>query len=101
MTHSDYTKNILNIKDQNIYFDENCLGLEKRNGVLTKTFHGYLTYTPKYCEVCGSINSSSDDIIKWDWKRNCVVKMTDVCNYNTILILDKQRFYCKNCHHIN
>lgn len=99
MTHSDYTKNILNIKDQNIYFDENCLGLEKRNGVLTKTFHGYLTYTPKYCEVCGSINSSSDDIIKWDWKRNCVVKMTDVCNYNTILILDKQRFYCKNCHH--
>ena len=25
MTHTDYTKNILNIKDDNIYFYENCL----------------------------------------------------------------------------
>ena len=25
MTHTDYTRNILNIKDPNIIFDENCL----------------------------------------------------------------------------
>ena len=25
--------------------------------------------------------------------------MTKVANYNTILVLDKQRFYCKHCHH--
>ena len=25
LTHSDYTKEILNIKDENIHFDENCL----------------------------------------------------------------------------
>lgn len=99
MTHTDYTKNILNIKDENVYFNENCYKEDIINGIRTKIFHGYLTYIPVYCDVCGIINESSNDIIKWDWKRNCVIKMTKVCNYNTILILDKQRFYCKHCHH--
>ena len=99
MTHTDYTKNILNIKDKNIFFDENCLEICKINNVDTKIFHGYLTYTPEYCDVCGTINESNDDIIKWNWKRNCKIKMTKIANYNTILLLDKQRFYCKHCHH--
>ena len=29
MTHTDYTKKILNIKDENIYFKENCLEIKK------------------------------------------------------------------------
>ena len=99
MTHNDYTKNILNIKDENVYFNENCYKEDIINGIKTKIFHGYLTYIPEYCDVCGIINESSNDIIKWDWKHNCIIKMTKVCNYNTILILDKQRFYCKHCHH--
>ncbi len=99
MTHNDYTKKILNIKDENIYFDENCLNICKINGVETKIFHGKLTYTPKYCDVCGIVNEGIDDIIKWDWKRNCKIKLTKVSNYNTLLVLDKQRFYCKHCHH--
>ena len=32
-----------------------------------------------------------------DWKRNCKIKITKVCSFNTLLILDKQRFYCKHC----
>ena len=99
MTHTDYTKEILNIKDNNIYFYENCFKICKINNIDTKVFHGYLTYTPEYCDVCGIINESNDDIIKWNWKRNCKIKMTKVANYNTVLILDKQRFYCKHCHH--
>lgn len=99
MTHTDYTKEILNIKDDNIYFYENCLKICKINNIDTKVFHGYLTYTPEYCDVCGTINQSMNDIIKWNWKHNCKVKMTKVSNYNTLLILDKQRFYCKHCHH--
>ena len=98
MTHTDYTKNILNIKDKNIYFYENCLKEETINNVVTKIFHGYLTYTPEYCDVCGVINEGHNDIIKWDWKRNCKIKIPKVSNYNTILLLDKQRFYCKHCH---
>ena len=97
MTHTDYTKNILNIKDENIYFYENCLEIVEIKGVKTKVFHGFLTYTPEYCPHCGVVNEGFDDIIKWNFKRNCKIKVTKVANYNTILLLDKQRFYCKHC----
>lgn len=97
MTHTDYTKKILNIEDENIYFYENCLEIVEIKGIKTKVFHGYLTYTPDYCPHCGVINEGFNDIIKWNFKRNCKIKVTKVANYNAILLLDKQRFYCKHC----
>lgn len=97
MTHTDYTKKILNIEDENIYFYEDCLEIKEIKGIKTKIFHGYLTYIPDYCEHCGCINEGFNDIIKWNFKRNCKIKVTKVANYNTILLLDKQRFFCKNC----
>ena len=97
MTHTDYTKNILNIKDENIYFYENCLKTNTIKGAKTKVFHGYLTYNPpEFCPNCGCINENNS-IIKWAFKKNCKVKIPKVSNYNTILLLDKQRFKCKNC----
>ena len=98
MTYTNYTKLILNIKDENIYFDENCLEIVNIKGIETKVFHGYLTYTPEYCPKCGCVNESFDDIIKWNWRRNCKIKIPKACGFNTLLVLDKQRFYCKNCH---
>lgn len=97
MTLTDYTKNILNIEDKNIYFYDNCFEIKKINNIETKIFHGYLTYTPETCPKCGCINNGPEDIIKWNFKRNCKIKITKVCNYNTIILLDKQRFYCKHC----
>lgn len=97
MTHTDYTKLILNIKDENIYFYKDCLKIVNIKGVETKVFHGYLTYTPEFCPKCGCINENFNDIIKWNWKRNCKIKITKACGYNSLLILDKQRFLCKNC----
>ncbi len=97
MTHTDYTKKILNIKDENIYFYDDCLEIKEIKGIKTKIFHGYLTYTPEYCPHCGCVNKGFDDVIKWNFKRNCKIKVTKVANYNTILLLDKQRFFCKNC----
>ncbi len=99
MTHTDYTKKILNIKDENIYFYDDCLEIKKVKGIQTKIFHGYLTYTPTCCPKCGCINRSFNDIIKWDFKKNCKIKLTKVSNYNTLLLLDKQRFFCKHCNH--
>ena len=98
MTHTDYIKEMLNIKDDNIYFYNNLLTIEKIKGIDTKIVHAYLTYTPDYCPKCGCINESTDDIIKWDFKKHCNIKITKACGYNTILRLDKQRFYCKHCH---
>ena len=97
MTHTDYTRKILNIKDENIYFKENCLEIKKIKDVETKIFHGYLTYTPKSCPKCNCINKGYNDIIKWNWKRNFKIKITKVCGFNSLLILDKQRFFCKHC----
>ena len=98
MTHTDYTKNILNIKDNNIYFYENCLETKKENGLEVKVFHGYLTYNPEYCNKCGAVNEGINDIINWGFDRNCLIKIPKISNFNTILLLDKQRFYCKHCH---
>lgn len=98
MTHTDYTKNILNIKDNNIYFYENGLEAKKENGLEVKVFHGYLTYNPEYCDKCGAVNEGINDIINWGFDRNCLIKIPKISNFNTILLLDKQRFYCKHCH---
>ena len=97
MALTDYTKNILNIEDKNIYFYDDCFEIKKINNIETKIFHGYLTYTPETCPKCGCINNGPEDIIKWNFKRNCKIKITKVCNYNSIILLDKQRFYCKHC----
>jgi len=97
MTHTDYTKKILNIEDENIYFYEDCFEIKEINNIKTKIFFFFFTYTPKVCSKCGCINNGPEDIIKWNFKRNCKIKITKVCNYNTIILLDKQRFYCKHC----
>ena len=99
MSHSNYTRNILNIKDENIIFEENCLELIKIKGTTTKVFHGKLTYTPVSCPNCDCIyEPNPETIIKYGFKKNCKIKVDKACGYNTILLLDKQRFYCKYCH---
>ena len=97
MSQEYYILNLLNIEDKNIYFYDDCFEIKKINNIETKIFHGYLTYTPETCPKCGCINNGPEDIIKWNFKRNCKIKITKVCNYNTIILLDKQRFYCKHC----
>lgn len=98
MTHSDYTKEILNLKDENIYFYQNCLKTVSFDNCTTRVFHAYLTYSPASCPNCGHINEGVNDIIKWAWKRNCKIKLPKVSGFNTLLFLDKQRFFCKHCH---
>ena len=97
MTHSDYTKEILNIKDNNVYFNENCLEVCELKGIKTKIFHRFLTYNPTHCDKCGNVNEGHEDIINWGWKKNCKVKITKVCGFNALLLLDKQRFKCNHC----
>lgn len=98
MTHTDYTRNILNIKDPNIIFDENCLEERTINKITYKFFHGKLTYSPSSCPNCGCIyEHNPDTIIKYGFKKNCRIKLDKLSNYSTILLLDKQRFFCKHC----
>lgn len=38
MTHTNYTKKLLDIEDENIYFYENCLDITEIKGIKTKIF---------------------------------------------------------------
>lgn len=70
MSHTDYTRNILNIKDKNIFFEENCLEERKIKNNIIKVFHGKLTYTPDICPNCGCIyEENPNTIIKYGFKK--------------------------------
>lgn len=96
MYNNDYILNLLNIKDKNISILPN---IEEKviNKTKYKIISAILTYIPEYCSCCGIENNSSDDIIKWGFRKNCIVKIPKVSNCKTRLILHKQRFYCKHC----
>ena len=75
MTHTDYTRNILNIKDEKIYFNENCLTEIKIKNKIVKCFHGILTYTTNICPNCGCIyEPNPETIIKYGFKK--IVKLS-------------------------
>lgn len=98
MSHNNYILNLLNIKDKNVFILTNSIQEKVIKEKKHKIIEGILTYIPECCPNCGCINESSDDIIKWGFKRNCKVKIPNISNCKSLLILHKQRFYCKHCH---
>lgn len=96
MSNNDYILNLLNIKDKNIKILNNIV--EKViKGKNHKIIEGILTYNPEYCPICGVVNFSSNDIIKWGFRKNCKIKIPNISNCRSLLILHKQRFLCKHC----
>lgn len=98
MSHNNYILNLLNIKDKNVFILANSIQERIIKGKKHKIIEGILTYIPEFCPNCGCINESTNDIIKWGFKKNCKVKIPNISNCKSLLILHKQRFYCKNCH---
>lgn len=96
MYTNDYILNLLNIKDKNIFILPNIEEKFIKNKKY-KIIEGFLTYKPTHCPCCGCINQSSNDIIKWGFRRNCKIKIPKISNCFSLLILHKQRFFCKNC----
>ena len=96
MSTNNYILNLLNIKDNNIHIYEK-IDTKVIKGTNYKIIEGILTYNPKYCPCCGVINESTNDIIKWGFRKNCIVKIPKISNCKARLILHKQRFLCKHC----
>lgn len=92
-----YILNLLNIKDQNIFINTNNIEERKIKNKNYKIIEGILTYKPKCCPICGVVNESSNDIIKWGFRKNCKIKIPKISNCYSLLILHKQRFFCKHC----
>lgn len=97
MYTNDYILNLLNIKDKNIFICSNNIEEKKIQGKNYKIIEGILTYKPDQCPCCGCINLSSNDIIKWGFRKNCKIKIPKISNCYSLLLLHKQRFFCKNC----
>ena len=97
MSTNNYILNLLNIKDKNIYILTNNEIYKTIKNKNYRIIEGILTYTPEYCSCCGVINESHNDIIKWGFKKNCKVKIPNISNCKSLLLLHKQRFYCKHC----
>ena len=96
MSTNNYILNLLNIKDNNIHIYEK-IDEKVIKGTNYKIIEGVLTYNPRYCPCCGVINESTNDIIKWGFRKNCIIKIPKISNCKTRLILHKQRFLCKHC----
>lgn len=97
MSHNDYILNLLNIEDHNIFILNNIQNKTIKNKNY-KVIEGILTYTPDHCPCCGITNESANDIIKWGFRKNCKIKIPKISNCLSLLILHKQRFFCKHCH---
>ena len=97
MSNNDYILNLLNIKDKNIKIFSDCIEERIIKKTNYKIIRGILTYIPNHCPCCGVVNESYNDIIKWGFKKNCIVKIPCISNCKSRLIIHKQRFYCKHC----
>lgn len=95
MSINNYILNLLNIKVKNFYILTNNLQNKKIKGKNYKIIEEILTYNPEFCPICGIINESTNDIIKWGFRKNRKIKIPKISNYSAILLLDKQRFKCK------
>lgn len=73
MSHNNYILNLLNIKDKNVFILTNSIQEMIIKGKKHKIIEGILTYIPEFCPNCGCINESTNDIIKWGFKK--IVKL--------------------------
>ena len=94
MSNQNYITEILELKDNNVIFKENCYYKEKIKGIIYKIFEGYLSYKPKFCSKCGVV---FDDKFEKHGFITSNIKMPEVSGYKTILRLHKQRYLCKHC----
>ncbi len=93
MSYSQTIKDILNILDLNIIFNENCLSTKKVKGIYSRIFSGFLDETPQCCMYC---QTQKENIIKWGYTSS-LIKVPTISEYITYIQLKKRRFFCKNC----
>ena len=94
MSNNNYIIEILNLKEKNLFFNENFYYEEKVNGVTHKFFEAFLSYIPTHCYKCGVLFDNQFE------KHGFVtsnIKIPDVSGFKSILKLHKQRYLCKHC----
>lgn len=87
---SNDIRNLLNIKDPNIHFEENCVQREEQ----AIQIHCTLTYPLEECPHCQDKHS-----IVYNGTRSSRITYLDTAGQACYLIMKKQRYRCKTCHH--
>ena len=82
----------LNLKDENIKFEENFVEERKVKGKRCLIYIGYLENNIEYCPHCGSFGS-----IKKNGTKTSMIKIPKVSELDAYLQLKKQIYKCKNC----
>jgi len=96
MSHNNCILLSLNLKDENIIFDQNYITYEDVKGVNSLVYHAKLTYIPHHCEKCGCIYSNRNQFEKHGFKPS-LITLPKVSNMNAYLKLRKQRILCHEC----
>ncbi|MBQ8892004.1 MAG: ISL3 family transposase [Bacilli bacterium] len=94
MSNQNYIINILNLKEENLFFKENFYYESKIKGITHKIFEAYLSYKPTHCTKCGVI---FDDSFEKHGFIISNIKIPDISGFKAILKLHKQRYLCKHC----
>ena len=94
MSELNYITEMLELKDNNIKFYENCYHKERIKGIIHKAFEGVLTYQPTCCKKCGVLFDNNFEKHVFITSN---IKIPDVAGFKTILRLKKQRYLCKHC----
>lgn len=87
------TKELLGIKDLNITLLDKKPTYGIRAGTISQEIYGILTYHPDACPHCGNIH---EPIIKYGF-RTSKIALLSCAGQPLVLILKKQRFFCKAC----
>src|SRR5690625_1977275 len=88
-------KSLLDIQDENIYFEKNSTENKEFKGKTSKFITGTLTYQPSCCENCG-VKNANYTVYKNGTKTSRIT-LPIAGIYPTYLNLKKQRLFCKAC----
>ena len=85
---------LLNMEDNNLYFDENFYEERKIDDKRCTVIKGYLSNNFEYCPKCGCKNENT--IIKKGIDV-CLIKINKISEITSYLELRKQIYKCKHC----
>jgi transposase len=91
MSNTDFTLNLLDIKDENIKVLD--VYEESIGNIRTKIIKARLSYAPGRCPDCGKY-----ELVKNGFSKEISVKLVSLNGIPYRMQLKKQRFKCKNCH---
>lgn len=95
MSHTDYIRLMLNLKDQHITFEEKVCEERTAKGVTASSYFATLTYQPTHCACCGFPNQDYS-IVKNGFLTSRITWL-NMANRPAYIHLKKQRFLCRLC----